>query len=526
MKNKYSYVAGLILATSSIAIAQQNFVTDLKEVKVTPACFNSEFDDYGPQMVGGKLHFISARSSSKRKFHDQHSDSNAELFHEIYEVDSCKAISHRLNTRFNDGPIYESQNGKMLFVSRNIKGEKGNFKLGLFYTSKTESGAWGEVIAMPFNNAKYSVMHPFFDEAKGVLYFSTDMAGGQGGFDIYASAKTADGWAFPKKVDIDINSTNNEGFPFIYDANLYYSSNKEGGLGGMDIYRYDFLTKESLNMGEGINSKGDDLGICFVATGKGYLSSNRNGGLFNDDIFEFSFSKIIPVAKPTPVVFTLSIMDSKSSLLIDSVSTTLAVVSKGMTTTLQGLSNKGLVSLPTFELRKNDSATFDITLAKKGYLNKTITIQRQWITSDTFNLNKFLLDLNISLEKLDLGENLAVLLKLNPIYFESKSAKITAVAAVELDKIVTVLVDNPSMVISLMSFCDARGKDMDNMFLSEARAKSCAEYVIAKSNIAPERVHYKGYGETRLLNACANGVPCTPEEHAINRRTEFVILKM
>jgi outer membrane protein OmpA-like peptidoglycan-associated protein len=526
MKNKYSYVAGLMLATSSITIAQQNVVNDIKEVKVTAACFNSEFDDYGPQMVGGKLHFISSRSSAKRKFHDQHSDNNAELFHEIYEVDSCKAISHQLNTRFNDGPIYESQNGKMLFVSRNIKGEKGVFKLGLFYTSKLPTGEWGEVIAMPFNNAKYSVMHPFYDESKGVLYFSTDMVGGVGGYDIYSSSKTADGWAFPKKVDIDINSSNNEGFPFIYDGYLYYSSNKEGGLGGMDIYRYDFLKKESRNMGEGINSTGDDLGICFVASGKGYLSSNRIGGLHNDDIFEFSFSKNIPVVKPTPVVFTIAVMDGKTALPIDSVTTSLAVVSKGITTTLQGFANKGLVSLPTFAVRKNDSAAFEITLAKKGYLTKSITIQRQWIASDTFNLNKFLLDLNISLEKLDLGENLAVLLKLNPIYFESKSAKVTALAAVELDKIVAVMVSNPTMVISLMSFCDSRGKDMDNMVLSEARAKSCAAYVIAKSKTEPARVTYKGYGETRLLNGCSNGVPCSDEEHAINRRTEFVILKM
>lgn len=526
MKNINKYLAGLIISTSSVCIAQQNMVTDMQDVKVTSACFNSEFDDYGPEMVGGKLHFISSRSTPKRKFHDQHSDDNSELFHEIYEVNGCEAISHKLNTRFNDGPIYESQSGKMLIVSRNIKGEKGNYKLGLFYSSKLENGQWGDVVAMPFNNVKYSVMHPFYDEANGILYFSTDMAGGTGGYDIYMSNKTADGWSFPKKVDFEINSISNEGFPFINDGYLYYSSNKEGGLGGMDIYRYDFLKKESKNMGEGFNSKGDDLSICFVSSTKGYLSSNRVGGLYNDDIYEFSFNKIIPKIIPKPVVFTSNIKESKTSNLIDSAFVECNILSNGKTISLKGYSIQGLLNVSTMEIRKNDSASFEITVTKNGYLKKALSIPKQLITSENVNLDAYLSSSNIFLEKLDLGENLAVTLELKPIHFESNSTKILPDAAIELDKIIEVILSNPNMVISLMSFSDSRGKDMANMVLSEARAKSCAEYVIKKANIKPDRVPYKGYGETRLLNGCSNGVPCTNEEHAVNRRTEFVILKM
>ena len=128
-------------------------------------------------------------------------------------------------------------------------------------------------------------------------------------------------------------------------------------------------------------------------------------------------------------------------------------------------------------------------------------------------------------EQIEVGMDVGKVIEINPIYFDLGKCNIRPDAATELDKIVSVLNDNPAMVIELGSHTDRRGSDASNLSLSDKRAKSSAAYIVSKG-IPKARIQGKGYGEKKLLNRCTNGVKCSEEEHQLNRRTEFIIVKM
>jgi outer membrane protein OmpA-like peptidoglycan-associated protein len=133
--------------------------------------------------------------------------------------------------------------------------------------------------------------------------------------------------------------------------------------------------------------------------------------------------------------------------------------------------------------------------------------------------------MDISLEKLEVGEDLSKIIDIKPIYFDVGKSNIRPDAAVELDKIVKVMNENPNMVIELGSHTDSRGSASSNLSLSEKRAQSSADYIKARIT-NPERIYGKGFGETRLVNECADGVRCSKEKHQENRRTEFIIVRL
>ena len=172
-----------------------------------------------------------------------------------------------------------------------------------------------------------------------------------------------------------------------------------------------------------------------------------------------------------------------------------------------------------------DTLVYRVSLKKKGYLPKKglflFTVQhmteidmREVMEKDFFQL-----------EPMTIGVELGAAISINPIYFDLGKWKIRPDAAVELDKMVAIMNENPTMEIELGSHTDSRGGDKANMDLSDKRAKSSAAYIISKG-IAKERIKGKGYGETKLLNGCGNASKCKEEEHQRNRRTEFIITKM
>lgn len=127
---------------------------------------------------------------------------------------------------------------------------------------------------------------------------------------------------------------------------------------------------------------------------------------------------------------------------------------------------------------------------------------------------------NLYLEKIQLNKEI----KIENIYYDFDKSNIRADAAVELDKLVKILKENPTIWIDLDSHTDSRGDDTYNQALSQRRAEAAVKYIVDKG-ISKNRITAKGYGESRLLNKCSNGVQCTTEEHQLNRRTEFKITK-
>jgi outer membrane protein OmpA-like peptidoglycan-associated protein len=176
--------------------------------------------------------------------------------------------------------------------------------------------------------------------------------------------------------------------------------------------------------------------------------------------------------------------------------------------------------------KKGDQLSLKIELTAPGYLKKTVEFKG---TIDQAGLIQLHEKLNVELQAVNIGGDLAKTLGIKPIYFDLGKFNIRKDAAIELDKIVKVMNENPTMVIELGSHTDCRSSVQFNETLSSNRAKASAEY-IQKRISNPSRIYGKGYGESRLLNDCgcegAVKSTCTEEQHQLNRRTEFIIIKM
>jgi outer membrane protein OmpA-like peptidoglycan-associated protein len=187
---------------------------------------------------------------------------------------------------------------------------------------------------------------------------------------------------------------------------------------------------------------------------------------------------------------------------------------------------KGLFKEILANAKMDDKVTYSIKLSKDGYLSKSLSYSAQLDHEGKYDLNS---SLDLSLEKIALGQDLAKVIDISPIYFDLGKFAIRPDAGKELDKIIEVMNSNPNMEIELGSHTDCRGTAADNLKLSDKRAKASAEYIKKKIS-RPERIKGKGYGESQLVNSCEcegkNVAPCSEEQHQANRRTEFKIQKL
>ena len=181
----------------------------------------------------------------------------------------------------------------------------------------------------------------------------------------------------------------------------------------------------------------------------------------------------------------------------------------------------------TLENKKlNDSLSYEFALEKEGYISETHIWHKVLYREGQYNVHE---DLDFKMDLVEEGMDLGKIIDINPIYFDFNKSNIRPDAAIELDKIVKVMNDNPNMVIELGSHTDCRGSKKYNISLSDRRAKSSAKYISERITNS-ERIYGKGYGESKLINHCecegTRKVPCSEEEHQLNRRTEFTIIKM
>jgi outer membrane protein OmpA-like peptidoglycan-associated protein len=177
-------------------------------------------------------------------------------------------------------------------------------------------------------------------------------------------------------------------------------------------------------------------------------------------------------------------------------------------------------SVSNFSL--NQTMNLTIKLEKEGYLTRELTFNQKLERSGDIDINK---KEDLLMDELKVGVDIGKIVDLNPIYFDSGKWNIRTDAAVELDKIVKAMNDNPSLSIEVGSHTDSKGQAKANLTLSDKRAKSTADYIISKG-ISASRISGKGYGESQLVNKCKDGVKCSDSEHQQNRRTEFKVVKL
>ena len=290
-------------------------------------------------------------------------------------------------------------------------------------------------------------------------------------------------------------------------------------MGGLDIFiaevKSDGSFGEPFNLGEPVNSSLDDFTFIVNSNNDlGYFASNRDGGMGSDDIYSFK-----RVNKPLMNCFQLlsgEVWDSESNerlaeaklLLLDENNNVIAETVSAV----------------------DGSFDFDVVDCQKAYAIRASKVnydpsQESFVTGSDFNIPvKQGIYLKPKL-KLEVGQDLAKILELNPIYFDYDKSNIRPDAAAELEKVIAVMKQYPTLKIDVRSHTDSRAPDAYNLKLSQRRNVSTLKYLMEQGGIDPSRITGRGYGETQLLNACANGIECPDELHQLNRRSEFIIVE-
>lgn len=268
---------------------------------------NSKQEDFSPVFYEDKVLFASSREGVKsitRRWNRNHLP-----FLDVYQADKADNndlsnptnFQRKLNKKYHEGPVcFNTEETKMVLTRNNYKGKSadGTIKLMLWTIEKDEDGKWGKAVAFPLNSAEYSVGHPSLSEDGKWMYFASDMPGGLGGVDIY-KIEVKENNTFGEAINLGdkINTEGNEMFPSIHkDGMLFFSSNGLIGLGGLDVFvaelKKDASIGKVMNLQAPINTNKDDFSFILDKNSKGgYLSSNREGGKGDDDIYSFGMIK-------------------------------------------------------------------------------------------------------------------------------------------------------------------------------------------------------------------------------------------
>ncbi|MDA8629900.1 OmpA family protein, partial [Bacteroidia bacterium] len=432
-------------------------------------------------------------------------------------IGSTKEASFNCSSAHQYASSYDEATG-ILYITRNAdKPNNKNERVLHIYGLIEVKGKWKE-IPFQLNSDKFNVSDLVISPDRSKVVFVSDMPGGYGKSDLYEApiiSSGPDGFKIGEPVNMgpEVNTMLRDNFPrFSEDGNFYFSSEGHLGFGGLDVYTVDPSSGMILNMGKPVNSTMDDFAPKFMDR-KGVFSSNRLAKGANDDLYYFEIlGSDSNMVQPKP---------SNSELLVEIYDKETGAILSNVNFTLDNLNDDtSAISASTDSL---GSARYnDIPLDNKVQISAH-PCGYKYASTKSYVVNaagKRVMKLD--LEKFREGEDLGQLFEVKPIYYELNSYKLTDQSKRELDRLAIVLQDNPSLQVELGSHTDSRGSDEINQNLSKARAKSVYDYLASK-NINRARMKYKGYGETRLLNRCKDGIECSDEEHAVNRRTEYII---
>lgn len=493
----------------------QNYLQELNNKQrlfdVTEISINSVKSDFGAVLYGDALYFVSSRNENN-KLYGWNNEPFLDIYKSTYNVNkgsySLPTPVDELNTKFHEGPVSITKDGNVIYFSsesfnENLfnkdKVKKIKFGQVNIYKASKENGKWGSMTSLPFNSKMFSSGNPSIDSDGKTLYFASNMPGSIGGTDIWKVTINNDGtYGNPENLGNKINTVENENFPFIADNNvLYFSSNGLTGFGGFDIFSVD-LNKNGMpnNLGKPVNTEKNDFAFSYnKETNIAFLSSNRSG---KDHIYSavpICKMEILTVVKNAKTKTTLS--DARV-VILDAM---------GATLDTQMSNAKGEVSYLV-----DCNKAYSVKVFKDGFVSKTIPVAKT---------NEAKVTIEASIEPIEVVVTETEII-LKPIYFEFNKSNITSQGAAELDKLVYVMSQNDKLIIFAKSHTDSRGTDEYNLKLSERRAEATVQYIVSKG-ISADRISGKGFGESEPKVNCT--ADCTFAEHAINRRSEFLIIK-
>lgn len=495
--------------------------------QIENAGINSQYSDYGTAKYGNKIVFATARDTGSLS-HRIHSWNN-QYFTNLYTSELSKdatlskpePFDDAVKSRFHEATPVFTKDGKTMYFSRNnfLKGKKGKNQdkttLLKIYRAYAVDGLWTNVTELPFNSDQFSTAHPALSPDEKTLYFASNRPDSFGESDIYKVQINEDGsFGTPINLGNKINTIGRESFPFITDENeMYFASDGQPGLGGFDIFvtkiNPDGTFTDVQNVGESVNSAKDDFAYLIdTKTRKGFFSSNRSGGQGSDDIYKFLETKRLRCEQELYGEVT----DESTKELLPN--TTISLYNKQFNLLNTIVSD----SKGNYSLQVDCDQDYYVRAEKLEYNTKEQKISISKLEGRTY--------LPIALEKtkckVTIGDDLGKCFGIKNIYFDFDKYTIRVEAAIDLEKILIVLTDNPGMKLDIRSHTDSRGTFKYNEVLSGNRAKATIQWLI-KNGVNPNRLTAKGYGENQLVNQCSDGVSCTEEEHQLNRRSEFII---
>lgn len=430
-----------------------------------------------------------------------------------------RIIDTQFMSPFNESDATFTADGRTaFFTSNNLVGKKrarqddnGSVNLQILMVRQNAEGEWGAAEPLDFIQEAFSYAHPSVSEDGSKLFFSSNMPGSFGKSDIFFVNLFENGrYSAPINAGYNINTPDIENYPYEdKEGTLYFSSDRYGGLGGLDVY-YAQLDESSFfgiprAMPEPLNSEADDFAFkVYKDKSLGFISSNREGGKGGDDIYMFYESCDVKLTGYVQDSILLDTLYNATVYLFDSDS---VLLDSSYVTTLN----------PHYEFNVGCNKDFELLPTKNLYSGIDLDVSTRNATGKELNnpLNMFPV----------INEKMVIMI--GPIYFDFNDAEIrsTIDGKDEMNRIVELMNDNPSMIVEVASYTDSRGDTLYNQKLSQARADSTVMYIV-NAGIDSSRIYGKGYGESNLVNDCSDGKDCAAEEHQLNRRTEFKVVSM
>ena len=489
---------------------------------------NSKYSDYSSSIKGDTLLFASARPRAVgNQIYARTGQPFTNLYYAVKQSDGsyskAELYSKNAFSIFHEASPVFTRDGKTMYYTQNElkqtnqkKVVNGRYKI---YKSVYQNGKWNNLgVQDIFAKDSARVAHPALSPDGKTLYFASDARGTFGQSDLFKVSVNEDGsYTAPENLGNTINTEGRESYPFVTKDNiLLFASDGHPGQGGFDIFALDLNQKGAspVHLKAPLNSAFDDFGLNWDRqTNNGVFTSNRPEGQGDDDLyvftntnpfFEFDYNariigKVLDKSTNLPLANATVVLYNSNQKELARVTTN---------TTGDFIFDKVL-----------SNATYTTQASKKTYsTNDTrpslALYEREVATTIVLDQNQ---------HKLAQGLDLAKALSLRHIYFDLDKSNIRKDAKVELEKIVEVLTQNPTIKIEIGSHTDSRLSKAYNQALSQRRAKSTLDYLVQRG-INKNRLTAKGYGETQLVNNCADGVSCSEAEHQLNRRSTFVIV--
>lgn len=498
--------------------------------------------DYGPAFYGdNKVVFASNRDSlGVTEIRDRWTKKSFTALY-VAEItpkgDLVRPVkfSQKIQSKLHESTPAFTKDKKFMYFTRNNfnegkmqKDDKDHILLKI-YRAEADGDKWKNIKELPFTSNSYNTAHPCLSPDEQTLYFASDRPGGYGMSDIYSVSINEDGtFGEPENLGPGINTESRETFPFVTNDKLYFASDGHPGLGGLDV----FVAKvepngtylKAINVGEPINSHFDDFAFIINEESRtGYFTSNRTSGIGYDDIY--SLTEYISMDFTCKQFISGIASDKSTKKILAGVKVLLYDADDNLveeiTTGDDGVYYFGV------DCEKNYTVKFDLD----DYIPQEIPVEITEKEGDVVLpaiMEKPEKPVEAESENLYanatpvIGLDLAKKFRIEYIYFDSGRYNIRPDAAKQLEKVVVFMRDHPSVKIDIRSHTDSRGPEKQNQLLSENRARQIMAYLI-KKGVDSKRLTAKGYGETQLLNKCADWVKCTEKEHKENRRSEFII---